>query len=161
MLQLIMSKAIWIILILVLLGGGGYYLYAKRSTLYPTTPGTTYIPPSTTTTAGEKITLTLKEQNNSGESGTATLEEAGGKLNVTLSLTGAPAGITQPAHIHTGTCATIGGVLYPLTFPVDGVSQTTLNITLAQLRAQMPLALNVHKSQAEASVYYSCGDLPL
>ena len=160
MVQLIVSKTILVLLILILLGAGGYYLYANRSTLYSPTSTPSDTTPATTTT-GEKITFTLKEQNNSGESGTATLEETAGKVKVTLNLTGAPAGVTQPAHIHTGTCANIGGVLYPLTFPVDGVSETTLNVTLAQLKEQMPLALNVHKSQAEASVYYSCGDLPL
>jgi hypothetical protein len=158
-----MSKVLLIVLILALLGGGGYYFYSKRATIYPTsnyvtTP--TYTNPAVTTTP-EKVTVTLNAQNNSGEKGTATLEETGGKVKVTLSLTGAPAGVTQPAHIHTGTCATIGGVLYPLTFPMDGTSETTLNVTMAQLKEQMPLALNVHKSQAEASVYYSCGDLPL
>lgn len=155
-----MGKALLIILVLVILGAGGYYLYSNRPNLYPTTTPS-YTTPTTTTTTGEKVMVTLKEQNNSGEMGTATLEESGGKVMVTLSLTGAPAGVTQPAHIHTGTCATIGGVLYPLTFPMDGTSQTTLNVTMAQLRAQMPLALNVHKSQTEAGVYYSCGDLPL
>ena len=160
MVQLIVSKTILVLLILILLGAGGYYLYANRSTLYSPTSTPSDTTPATTTT-GEKTTFTLKEQNNSGESGTATLEETAGKVKVTLNLTGAPAGVTQPAHIHTGTCANIGGVLYPLTFPVDGVSETTLNVTLAQLKEQMPLALNVHKSQAEASVYYSCGDLPL
>ena len=158
-----MSKPLLIVLILALLGGGGYYFYSKRATIYPTsnyvtTP--TYTNPAVTTTP-EKVTVTLNAQNNSGESGTATLEETGGKVKVALNLTGAPAGVSQPAHIHTGTCAAIVGVLYPLTFPMDGTSETTLNVTMAQLKEQMPLALNVHKSQAEASVYYSCGDLPL
>lgn len=76
-------------------------------------------------------------------------------------MTGAAAGVTQPAHIHTGSCAQIGGVVYPLTFPVDGKSVTTLNTTWSALVAQKPLALNVHKSTSEASIYVSCGDLPL
>jgi len=159
-----MSKALLIVVILALLGGGGYYLYSQWAGSYPTTSNLVTTPTDTNpavTTMPEKVTVILASQNNSGESGTATLEETAGKVKVTLNLTGAPAGVTQPAHIHTGTCANIGGVLYPLTFPVDGVSETTLNVTLAQLKEQMPLALNVHKSQAEASVYYSCGDLPL
>lgn len=158
-----MSKTILVLLILVLLGGGGYYLYSKRASLYPTTTNYVTTPTYTNPAASgaEKVTVNLSSQNDSGEKGTATLEEVGGKVNVTLNLTGAPAGVTQPAHIHTGTCATIGGVLYPLSFPVDGMSETTLNVTMAQLKTQMPLALNVHKSQTEASVYYSCGELPL
>jgi len=158
-----MSKILLILLILVLLGGGGYYLYSKRTSLYPTT--TNYVTTPTYTnpgaTAGEKVTVTLNAQNDSGEKGIVTLEEVDGKVDISLFLTGAPEGVTQPAHIHTGSCATIGGVLYPLTFPVNGSSRTILDVSMADLKAQIPLALNVHKSQTEASVYYSCGDLPL
>lgn len=101
----------------------------------------------------------LDIQNNSGESGIATLSESDGKTLVTLALDGAPAGVTQPAHIHTGSCETIGGVKYPLTFPIDGVSETLLGVSFDQLLGELPLAINVHKSVAEASVYVSCGDV--
>ncbi|MBI4991721.1 MAG: hypothetical protein HZB99_00695 [Candidatus Harrisonbacteria bacterium] len=105
------------------------------------------------------IVVSLSVQNNSGESGTAVLSERGGKTEVKLRLEGAPKGVTQPAHIHSGACASIGGVKWPLTFPVNGKSETTLDISFDQLRAQLPLVLNVHKSAAEAGVYVACGDL--
>lgn len=38
-------------------------------------------------------------------------------------------------------------------------SQTELEVSLLDLEEQMPLAINVHKSVEEASVYVSCGDL--
>ncbi|KKW20050.1 MAG: Cu-zn Superoxide dismutase [Parcubacteria group bacterium GW2011_GWA2_51_10] len=105
------------------------------------------------------ITVALNTQNNSGESGTATLTDSGGKTIVTLALSGAPEGTAQPAHIHTGSCANIGGVLYPLVFPVNGVSETTLDVSLDVILSQLPLALNVHKSPDEVNVYVACGDL--
>ncbi|MBI2442384.1 MAG: hypothetical protein HYV40_00560 [Candidatus Levybacteria bacterium] len=35
----------------------------------------------------------------------------------------------------------------------------TLTVSLASLKGQLPLAINVHKSGSEANVYVSCGDL--
>ena len=80
---------------------------------------------------------------------------------MSVSLTGAPAGVAQPAHIHVGACPGVGAVKYPLTFPVDGQSETVLDVTLEQLRSELPLAINIHRSAAEASVYVSCGELSL
>ena len=76
------------------------------------------------------VVVALSAQNDSGMNGTATLTDMGGSTLVDLALTGAPADIVQPAHIHTGSCATIGGVVYPLPFPVNGVSATTLHVSL-------------------------------
>ena len=109
--------------------------------------------------ASDSVVVALSTQNASGVSGTATLTETNGSTMVTLALTGSPADVPQPAHIHTGSCATIGGVVYPLEFPVNGASETTLNVTLEAILAQLPLALNVHKSAEEVSVYVACGDL--
>ena len=112
-------------------------------------------------TISDEFTITLAEQNASGESGTATLKEENGKVKVSLSLTGEPLDVTQPAHIHVGSCPDVGAVKYLLESPVNGVSETLLDVTLDQLRAEQPLGLNIHKSTSEASVYVSCGDLAL
>lgn len=106
-------------------------------------------------------TVDLAAQNNSGEQGTATLTALEkGKTKVVLNLTGDPQDVTQPAHIHSGSCANLGGVLYPLTFPVNGVSETTLDVDLTEdILNKLPLAVNVHKSVAEANIYVSCGDI--
>jgi hypothetical protein len=109
--------------------------------------------------AGRTLVVPMSAQNNSGESGTATLVEDGGRTNVVIAVSGAPAGIAQPAHIHTGSCATIGGVKYPLNFPVDGKSETMIDVALDTLLGQLPLAINIHKSAAEANIYVACGDI--
>lgn len=140
----------------------GYLLFSNMQqtpTPQPTTT-TTQETASPSATPSE-ISVTLSEQNTSGESGTATLMEVDGKVKVTLKLTGAPSGVVQPAHIHVGACPDVGAVKYPLTSPVDGMSETTLDVTLAQLKSELPLGINVHKSAAEAKVYVSCGDLKL
>jgi hypothetical protein len=73
-------------------------------------------------------------------------------------LLGAPS-TAEPAHIHMGTCAHLNPApKYPLTSVVDGISETTVNATIAQLTAGN-LAVNVHKSAADLKDYVACGDL--
>ncbi|HWA51729.1 MAG TPA: hypothetical protein VG895_01585 [Patescibacteria group bacterium] len=105
------------------------------------------------------VTVALDTQNKSGESGTATLQEVNGQVVVTLNMAGFPKGIEQPAHIHLGSCPNPGAIKYPLTSVMNGTSTTTLNVTMDQLKSMMPLAINVHKSVAQSSTYYSCGDV--
>jgi plastocyanin len=88
---------------------------------------------------------------------------------------------SHPAHIHSGSCATLGDVVYPLnnvggemmdamgtpmasetmgatdSIPVD-VSITTVNTTLADLTSE-PYAINVHESAENIGNYIACGDI--
>ena len=108
-----------------------------------------------------EITVNLEEQNGSGESGIAIITEVETGIRVVLRLTGAPEGVTQPVHIHVNSCTDIGGVQYPLEFTGDGYSETMLEVSMATLQAGLPLSINVHKSDEEASVYVACGDIVL
>lgn len=143
------------LVILLLIGVIFYNALNKSSSSEPVTTIEQTISPQT------DYTLTLFEQNNSSESGTATFKEVDGKVQVTLNMTGAPAGIAQPAHIHVGVCPEVGAVKYPLTNAIDGVSVTTLDTTFEQIKSEQPLGLNVHKSVPETKVYVACGDLAL
>ncbi len=100
----------------------------------------------------------LTEQNESGQNGTVVFTEMGEQVEVAITLSNST-DTPEPAHIHTGRCPVPGGVVYPLNDVVDGSSVTLLDTTLATLMSQGELALNVHKSAAESSVYFSCGDL--
>lgn len=113
---------------------------------------------SSATTVGGKMTVQLAAQNNSGEPGTATLEEVNGQVKVTLTLQGGVSA-PQPAHIHTGACPNPGAVKYPLNDVIAGKSETTLGVNLASLQSEGALAINVHKSAKEMSSYASCGNL--
>lgn len=112
----------------------------------------------TTVAVATKKEVALAEENKSGQMGTALLEEVNGKVRVTLSMTGTKMG-TQPAHIHIGVCPGVGAVKYPLSSVVGGKSETMLDLTMVDLFNQGPLAINVHKSAAEAGVYTACGAL--
>lgn len=110
------------------------------------------------TAAPSTLTVNLKQQNGSGESGSATLTQVGGDVQVVVALDGAPA-TAQPMHIHTGTCSNIGGVVYPLTSVTGGKSTTTVKgVTIAALLAK-PMAINVHQSAAELQKYVACGNI--
>ena len=110
--------------------------------------------------AAGPVTVTLKPQNNSGESGTATLSDEGGKTKVVVSVTGQPASTPQPMHIHKGTCATLDPKpTYGLPTLIDGKSEATVDVALNDLQAG-GFAINGHKSAQEASVYVYCGEIP-
>jgi len=112
----------------------------------------------------ESNTIQLVEQNNSGQSGTAsfTLSEDNKTLTVEINLSNGTSE-PQPAHIHAGTCADLNPKpFYPLNSVVNGKSVTVITEeSVAGLDYDLynQFAINVHKSAAEASVYVACGDI--
>ena len=145
-----MKKALPVLIVIVIIAAGAWYYFNQPTT----TPANT----NQNDTANRSLSLTLAEQNQSSQSGTANIFEVGDKTKIELTLRNSPSE-PQPAHIHTGSCAELGGVKYPLTFPVNGTSDTTLDVSYDELLAELPLAINVHKSVAEASVYVACADI--
>jgi hypothetical protein len=115
--------------------------------------------PPPTMSAGA-ATVRLNAQNNSGETGTATLSQAGNDVIVSVHITGA-GDTAQPIHIHTGTCAKLDPKpAYPLTTVQSGSSMTTLkDMKLSQLETGN-YAINVHKSTSDVGTYVACGDIP-
>lgn len=109
---------------------------------------------------GHGVTVDLKSQNGSGETGTATLEQKGDDVLVTVHMKNAVAS-TQPIHIHPGTCANLNPKpKYPLKNVVDGTSTTTLTgMKLSDLQTG-DFAINVHESPTNISHYVACGDIP-
>lgn len=107
---------------------------------------------------GDTVTVELAEQNGSGESGTATLTAEGEQTRVVLELSN-PASDSQPAHIHLGTCDNLDPApAFPLPNVENGSSEATVDATLDALTGG-EYAINVHKSNDEANVYVSCGDI--
>lgn len=101
----------------------------------------------------------LIEQNNSGEYGNVTMMESNGKTVVKVSVKNAPKGVSQPAHIHSGSCIDMGDVVYPLKNLVNGMSETTLDVKLSDLQTKGPLSINVHQSASQMNKYVSCGNV--
>jgi hypothetical protein len=110
--------------------------------------------------AAGPVTVQLTPQNNSGESGSATLTEQGAKTKVVVAINGAPAGVAQPLHIHKGTCAQLDPKpAYGLTTLTDGKSETTVDVSLNALQVG-GFAINGHKSAQDANTYVFCGNIP-
>lgn len=87
---------------------------------------------------------------------TAVLVAAGAKTDVYLSIKPAAAGVSQPVHIHEGSCPGVGAVKFPLTNIVDGKSKTTVDASLDDL-LKGGYSINAHESTANAGKYVACG----
>ena len=105
------------------------------------------------------LTIKLGAQSGSGETGTATLTQVTGGVNVAIKL-GNAGTAAQPAHIHEGTCGKLNPApKYPLSNVVAGSSVTTVpGITLGDL-LKSPFAINVHHNADDLKSYVACGDI--
>lgn len=108
---------------------------------------------------GQRWVAPLYAENGSSESGSAMLVAVGNQTKVTVRVGNEPAGVSQPSHIHVGSCPGVGPIIYPLNDIVKGQSVTTLNVRLSDLQKMGPLAVNVHKSAAQMGVFVSCANL--
>lgn len=164
------NTTVTVILVLVVLALLGFWYVNKDSSQYVTPSQTENTTPSAGSEEGEDekksvpipITLNLTAQNDSGLTGAVKLTEVDGKTNVDLQTSGGLLTMTsptEPAHIHSGTCANIGGVKYALSNVIAGSSVTVVDLSLAELKAEFPLAINIHKSVKEIGTYIACVDL--
>jgi Cu/Zn superoxide dismutase len=105
----------------------------------------------------KSVTVRLAQQNKSGESGTARLTPEGDKTKVQVNLKGAPKGVSQPAHIHEGSCAKLDPKpKYGLQNVVDGKSTSEVPVSVDALMSGS-YAINVHKSADDIKTYVACG----
>lgn len=110
--------------------------------------------------AQDDVVVPIAELNGSGVSGDASLTDNGdGTTTVDILVDGATGG--HPAHVHSGTCAALGDVVYPLTdVDASGSSVTIIDAPLADLSTAGPYAVNIHLSADEIGSYVACGDIP-
>lgn len=139
-----MKKIIFLIVIIIL-GFSLYAIWLARNDVHSKTP--------------EPLIIPLAMQNDSGETGRVTMSEVNGQVKVMVNLTSASVDQSQPAHIHRGSCATLGEVVYTLSQVVNGSSETTITAAFEALKSNLPLTINVHKSVAESGTYVACGDI--
>jgi hypothetical protein len=105
------------------------------------------------------LTLTLAEQADSGQSGTATLTADGHeRTRVVVELSNAP-GVPQPSHVHSGTCDDIGAVVAPLESVEGGNAESVVPMSLEELR-RGGLIVHAHESEAESKISVACAEIP-
>lgn len=145
---------VMVVLIAVILAG----CIRKKTVPASTIPEPTGVEESNVNSANtsQPKVYTMKQVLGSGQEGTVTLSDVNGKASVVIAVTAGPTGVEQPAHIHNGSCVTLGGIVYGLNNVVDGKSETTLDVPLAEIFNSLPLAVNIHKSREEVSVYTAC-----
>lgn len=131
---------------------------SQNSSAYPSNQNSAAPASSTGSTVEERqMSVPLRAQNNSGESGMAVIRDQNGKTLVEVSMQREPSGASQPMHFHIGTCKAPGAIRYPLNSVVNGRSTTLLNISYGTFLTQLPLIINVHKSAAQSNIYVACG----
>lgn len=107
----------------------------------------------------DSITVKLEAQNNSGLSGTATLLPEGDRTRVIIELPNAPAGVSQPAHIHLGRCDKLDKApKWPLKPVTHGRSVTLVPASIDAILKDRA-AINIHQSATEPQIYVSCGNI--
>jgi Cu/Zn superoxide dismutase len=107
----------------------------------------------------DALTLDLQEQNGSGITGTVEFSPTSeGEVEVEIEVDGSEGG-PHPAHIHKGSCAELDpNPAFPLENVVDGKSETTVDVDIAELSAT-EYAVNVHESPENANNYVACADI--
>ncbi len=113
------------------------------------------------TTSAATATLPLDDYSDIGVTGTVTLEAIDANTTqVTIQLQGDAVTGGHLAHLHPGTCDTLksDGTIYLANVGADGVSSTTVNISLDALLNE-GWSVNVHLSEAEWNVWMVCGYL--
>jgi hypothetical protein len=110
--------------------------------------------------AQDTVTIDMQEVDDSGQSGSADITSDGEQVVVSIEIEPGPDGEPQPVHIHEGDCRDLGDVAFPLEDVVNGVSESTADVSLGDLLAG-EYAINVHQSEDQMDVYVACGTLPL
>jgi hypothetical protein len=107
---------------------------------------------------------TLAPQNNSGISGTASVQSRAAGSRVTVHIMGAANGSAHPWHVHRGTCGNDQGIVggaseyQPLQVGSNGTAHAEEDIPVA-LSEDATYFVNIHKSATELSTIVACGAL--
>jgi hypothetical protein len=83
----------------------------------------------------------------------------GDQTEVVVSITSGAGGVSQPIHVHEGTCDPLGGVAHGLSAVVNGSSVTMIDASFASIMGGAN-AVNVHLLGDDAGTYVACGDIP-
>lgn len=127
------------------------------------TETTTMATPAPAPSGGE-MRATFEPLNNSGVRGEATFMAKGDSTQITVRLTGAPAGGTHQGHIHRGTCQNIGDVvaaLDPITIGSDGTGTMTKTVPIpiaTVMNGQHVIAY--HEAGGNPGKWVTCAAIP-
>lgn len=108
----------------------------------------------------------LQPMNGTNVTGSAAVTPNQGGAMATVNIMGATSGDVHPWHVHTGTCASGGGVFgpasayTPLTVTAGGSASSTASLP-STLDPAQSYHVNVHKSPTDMGTIISCGNLTI
>jgi hypothetical protein len=107
------------------------------------------------------MVVQLSPLQGSGVGGDATITEQGTQTQVMVRLTGASAGGSHPGHIHSGTCANIGGVVQALQpISTDNVGTGTMTTTVDIPSATVMNGEHIIVYHGDGGTPVTCGAIP-
>ncbi|TSC78827.1 MAG: plastocyanin [Parcubacteria group bacterium Gr01-1014_29] len=150
------------LVIIIIIAGFGIFLY--RGAALQQKALTDDIPPPpplpTLKDLNSQLRLVkLDPVNNSGADGVAIISREDKGISVQIELTPV-SDVSRLAHIHSGTCATLGGIVYGLTNVENGKSFTALETSFADVTSGFPRVVAVHASASLPSAPIACGQIP-
>ncbi len=97
-----------------------------------------------------------------GQTGKAFVRQVDGRVVVNMRMDTAPQAVIQPVGFYRGNCQKIGEAVYALAGMVDGKSTTTYyELSLDDVKKNIPLVLVVSSSRDEQATRVSCGEVIL
>jgi hypothetical protein len=110
-------------------------------------------------TAPASETIAMHSLNNSGQDGTATITDLGGKVLVAVSIGNEAATASEPSHVHFGHCPEIKAIpAYNVGPILSGKATSVVNLSWAQINSGKFVVM-VHKSTQAMGTYESCGNI--
>jgi hypothetical protein len=116
---------------------------------------------SVTANAASPATETIKMHalNNSGQNGTATITDLGGKVRVSVKIANEPASASEPSHVHFGHCPEIKAIpAYNVGPILKGKATSTVYLSWAQINSGKYVVM-VHQSAQAMGTYETCGNI--
>lgn len=154
--------AVPIILLVIVLIGIGIFLYRGAALQQKAlTDDILPMPPSPTLeNLNSQIRMVkLNPLNNSGADGVAVVSREDNGTSVQIELTNV-SGDPRVAHIHSGTCTALGGIVYDLTNVENGKSFTALEASFDDVTSGFPRVVAVHAGASLPSAPIACGQIP-
>lgn len=128
------------------------------TTAQETTPTASPSPAVTPAPDAPRLVLELREFNDSGVSGTATLYDAGDRTIVEIDAENT--GENHPSHIHAGRCDDLTPeVAYPLqNVRADGKATSVVDVSLSELLAS-EFSVDMHLAPTELGTLIACAEI--
>ena len=104
-------------------------------------------------------TIAMHGLGGSGQNGTATITDRGGKVIVSVHIANEPASASEPSHVHFGKCPSIKAIpAYNVGPILNGEAKSVVALNWTMINSGKYVVM-VHKSSAAMGTYVSCANI--